>query len=507
MTGGLKAFLLMVFFGFALEILPLVPASLAGVAAVIAVWVLALLAMRPREAQCIELRDDVVRLPKSWGSPEIVEIPYAELRSAGYTGKGRQLRLAIRSTRTTTEFPLSAFVDTNVLPLLREELYARLERIEGGPRLSEFMREQALIDERVWEYKPFVTYALCAVLAATFLVVAFLTSQQTDFALIRFGALVPSLVRDGQWWRLLSSAFLHANVLHVWVNGTSLFFLGALLERSLGASRFTVIYATSAAAGSVFSVAFIRSIFSVGASGAIFGLLGALAVLHWHWCRQLPAGVAQSRRWWIVIVGLNVAVPVMVSQIDYMAHVGGLLFGALTTWILVRGSKAVELPLSAGTRLRGLSIGCAALVAVACGLAGWHGREPQMEEQLAVAHRILVDASSTPEEKYIVAWAIAADQLRPPEDRNEEWLHLALKVTSAAIAEKPDNAHYYDAQSHLLYRLGRLDEAIAAEKKALNLATDDGEAANYKQFYYSLNQDRFEAQVRDIEAQRQIKGN
>jgi membrane associated rhomboid family serine protease len=160
--------------------------------------------------------------------------------------------------------------------------------------------------------------------------------------------LVPTLVRmgaNGKWalegepWRLLSSAWLHAGVLHVLVNSYVLYSLGGFLERMFGMSRFIVLYVMAALGGGIASAMLSDAALSVGASGAIWGVLGASVALAWRPADLVPAAVLpQFRRNAVVNVLINLAIS-FAPNIDMMAHFGGGLVGAalVLTGVITRG--------------------------------------------------------------------------------------------------------------------------------------------------------------------------
>lgn len=153
--------------------------------------------------------------------------------------------------------------------------------------------------------------------------------------LITFGAKVNDLIDRGEVWRLFTAMFLHIGIIHLAVNQYSLYVVGALLERFIGAVRFTVLYVVAGLCGSLASYWFSPNAISAGASGAIFGLLGALGVfflLH----RTLFGSAANRMLSNIVLVAaINLALGASFPGIDNWAHVGGLLGGILTGALLV----------------------------------------------------------------------------------------------------------------------------------------------------------------------------
>ena len=142
------------------------------------------------------------------------------------------------------------------------------------------------------------------------------------------------IVGEGEWWRLFSAGFLHAGLIHLLVNLYALRALGFVVERLWGTRRFFVIYVAALGLGNLASLAVTRGV-SVGASGAVFGLFGAVAVFSTVY-RQFVRPAARKRLWinLAVVAALNVALGILVPFIDNAAHAGGLVAGVLAALIL-----------------------------------------------------------------------------------------------------------------------------------------------------------------------------
>jgi rhomboid protease GluP len=147
--------------------------------------------------------------------------------------------------------------------------------------------------------------------------------------LVTFGANVPALVlRDGQWWRLFTSMFLHIGIFHLILNGWALYQLGALFEILLGSSRLAGVYLVSGLAGSFASLFWTKGL-SAGASGAIFGLMGALIAFLLR-RREMLTPAAKSLLGQLVLwAGINVFIGFTTPGIDNAAHLGGCAAGFL----------------------------------------------------------------------------------------------------------------------------------------------------------------------------------
>ncbi len=173
--------------------------------------------------------------------------------------------------------------------------------------------------------RPVVTYTLIGVTAAIFLM-QFATG--INAAAGDWGMWPVGIAIDGEWWRLVTAAFLHGSWLHLAFNMYVLFALGPTLERILGHGRYLILYVLAALGGGVASYVFsdIRTV-SVGASGAIFGLMGALIVAG----RRLRYDITQV----LVLLGINVVIGFISPGVDWRAHLGGLVTGAAVAAIMV----------------------------------------------------------------------------------------------------------------------------------------------------------------------------
>ena len=130
------------------------------------------------------------------------------------------------------------------------------------------------------------------------------------------------MVSAGEWWRLITSGFLHASLLHIGSNMLALFFIGRALEPALGSLRLAVIYFVSLAAGSLGVIIVEPDALSIGASGAIFGLMGAFVIF----ARSRGISVMQSGIGPVIL--LNLAITFTIPGISIGGHLGGLAGGA-----------------------------------------------------------------------------------------------------------------------------------------------------------------------------------
>ena len=170
---------------------------------------------------------------------------------------------------------------------------------------------------------PMITYWLIAVNVILY-VVPILFGQYND--LINNYSVWGPAIREGQVYRLFTGMFLHGGLVHLLFNCYALYVIGSQVESFLGKFKFLVIYLVAGISGALFSMIFGGNYASIGASGAIFGLMGALVYFGYHY-RVYLGNVVRSQI--IPLIVLNLALGFFVTGIDNFAHIGGLIGGTL----------------------------------------------------------------------------------------------------------------------------------------------------------------------------------
>ena len=193
--------------------------------------------------------------------------------------------------------------------------------------LNQKSLEESKTVEKVFKIKkPIITYSIIAINIIVFILMYILGNGSTDpYTLIKFGANYRGSVINHEFYRLITCAFIHIGFMHLTLNTYSLYVIGVQLESYFGKLKYIIIYLFSAITASLMSVILTDSI-SAGASGALFGLLGALLYFGYHY-RVFLGGVLKSQIIPLIIV--NLAFGFMMSGIDNAAHIGGLIGGFL----------------------------------------------------------------------------------------------------------------------------------------------------------------------------------
>lgn len=179
--------------------------------------------------------------------------------------------------------------------------------------------------------RPSVTYALIAVNVVVYLITAAqsasVMNNTAGSGLYERFSLVPGLVARGEWWRLIGSGFLHFGLLHLAVNMYALYVVGVACENALGKLRYGLVYAVGLIGGSTAVMFGAWNGQTAGASGAIFGLFGAVLIILLR--------LRRNPNMMIAVIVINVIISVSVPGISWLGHLGGFIAGTAATAAIV----------------------------------------------------------------------------------------------------------------------------------------------------------------------------
>lgn len=209
-----------------------------------------------------------------------------------------------------------------------------------GMRCPECARQRTKVVRGVGEASPLssapATFILIALNAA-----AFLAEIATGGGGLRVGAsslvldfgLFGPLVNEGEWYRLVTSGFLHASLLHIGFNMFALFFLGRILEPSIGTPRFLAVYVASLLGGAFGALLLDPNALTIGASGAIFGIFGATFVIaRWRGFDAVASSIG-------IVLLINLAFSFGAANISLGGHLGGLAAGLICGGAVIAGDR------------------------------------------------------------------------------------------------------------------------------------------------------------------------
>ncbi len=217
---------------------------------------------------------------------------------------------------------------------------SRLKRLEAIlteythiPRLEKYRpMDLGSVNRAVRDKKPVITRGIIAINVLMWILMT-LAGGSTDIGvLIRFGAMYSPLVLRGEYWRFITPMFLHVGFMHLAFNSYALYQLGGLAEKIYGVYRFIVIYGVAGICGSFFSFVFTQAV-SAGASGAIFGMLGALLYFGGRRPGVFRKGFMANL---VTILLINLFIGFSNPGIDNFAHLGGLAGGYISSRFLLK---------------------------------------------------------------------------------------------------------------------------------------------------------------------------
>lgn len=334
--------------------------------------------------------------------------------------------------------------------------------------------------------KPILTYTLIIINVAVFLALMGLAGFNAGLygdLLLRYGAKINGNIVAGEYWRLFTAMFLHGGLVHLLINSFSLNVVGTITENIYGRRRFIVIYLVAGIVGNLVSLCF-SAYPGVGASGAIFGLLGAMLYLGIQNPEFMRSGFGKD------ILGmavLNLAYGFTASGIDNFAHMGGLVGGFLATGVLT----ASVARFSVNTRfLSALVLGAVSAGAVYYGLT-----KPLNVEQSYISRLMALEAAQQWEAMQV--YGIGRLQGLPPGSAVRSDI-LYYVVRSSALQGDTVSAEKYSRElavldpafgnyllGLVLFDLSRFDEAAQA--------LDQAEAAGYDQDRIKVLRDQIAA--------------
>ena len=317
----------------------------------------------------------------------------------------------------------------------------------------------------------FVAYSMIAACLGIFIAMALQGVSVMNPApqqLIAWGANFPPLTGNGQWWRLVTSMFLHVGLIHLAVNMYALYNLGPIIERLFGNVGFFILYMLSGISGSLASHAFSMGGSSAGASGAIFGLFGGMLAFTVGQHGAVPARFLSSIRNNAILFGLiNLGIGFTIPNVDNSAHLGGLA-GGLVCGLILR--KRFSPDVARGRWLRNLV--CAVLVSGA--LTAWAVSLPPnvfgelqkiqvLESRAVEAFRTVIADQKAGKDSTELAKRVETDVLVPWREAREKVNSLTRWPGSAPLDTVKDYFRLKEEGYEMAVRALR-DDATLAEK-------------------------------------------
>lgn len=226
------------------------------------------------------------------------------------------------------------------------ELFKKITNDINKKNVTESKKAEEILTPK----KPYVTYTLIGINILMFILMyIFGKGSEDTYTLYKFGALFKNAVVNGEYFRIIASAFLHIGVVHLALNMYALNIIGKQIESFYGKYKFLIIYFFSAIIGSFMSLIFAaENTISAGASGAIFGLLGAMLYFGFYFRSYFGNSLIKQIG---LIILLNLAIGFMTPSIGNAAHIGGLLGG-----LVISSAVGIKYKTSKSSKINGIII-------------------------------------------------------------------------------------------------------------------------------------------------------
>jgi len=344
-----------------------------------------------------------------------------------------------------------------------ENLFRELSRrIAEGPGGVEQLERMAAIEVEARNAGPLrATWAMAGLCVAIFVLQLFVGP-----AIEAVGNFTPAFFRDGDTWRVVTANLIHAAPhfpLHLGLNMLALVVLGALVERPLGAARTVTIMGVSGVCAMLAS-GLIESVPVVGASGVVFGLVGAAIWLEFAWADRLPAWWRYPRRSLLLLLVINGVIGFMVPVISGSAHMGGFLGGFVATALLTRSPADAQRP---ARWILASSVAVVAITGLAVASAGWELMRPG-DYTARHAARLAHLPGISVFELNNNAWLIAIST-----DPSRELMEAALLLAEQAADEtERKDPNILDTLAEVQFALGWPERAVETIDEAIAYAPE-----------------------------------
>lgn len=179
-----------------------------------------------------------------------------------------------------------------------------------------------------------ITFIFLTVMILYFIFITLNGGTTNINSLIKYGAFYPPFILQyGQYYRFITSIFIHIGVSHIFFNGYSLYIFGPQIERLLGSKKYLLFFLLTGIGGNILTYIFNFISISAGASGSLFGIFGAfLYLIH----RRPGMITSEGRKSILSLLGINLALTILVPSISITAHLGGLIMGYLLSYIFIK---------------------------------------------------------------------------------------------------------------------------------------------------------------------------
>ena len=337
---------------------------------------------------------------------------------------------------------------------------------EGG-------EEKLNIREKLGESYVSIT-PICSITISIILLIFFLLQQiminnsNIMFELLRLGGLNKCLLLSGEYFRVTNTVFLHLNFLHLIINIFTLIIFGSLIEHIIGKVNIAVIFLISGIFGSLLSAIFEQYVVTIGASGAIYGIIGAYLFIRIKYRNVLPTIIKAQQGWFLFLIfSLSIGFSLISSSSDFFCHFGGLIAGFFYTMILSYVSKNKINSFYLGNKIINIVLIITIIFYIINLVYGskflFSYNSPKAYESYIIESFLDKNGGiSSDQEINFISYYIANKQ--EPEINK---LQKAKTMMETVVDRRPNNHQCKDTLALIYFKLGLFDEAILLQKQAI----------------------------------------
>lgn len=413
---------------------------------------------RTTRPEIIEILPRVLRLPFEAAS---VDVPLDEIEGLALE-EGNRPGLFVSTARFVVFYPRARFASAEAARAAHEAIKERIALLPGGTQKVAHLDSSRSV-ELGPARRPWGSEGLAAlfVLVMGLAVVTGSISITDPLSVLRLGVNARVLVSAGDWWRIPASIVLHLDLIHLLLIVMSLLGLGVAAERLLGTRGFLAVFLGAALAGALSSAAFPEGApFTMGASGGVFGLLGALLYVYWRFRGRIPLRFQIPERTWFGMLAVNFVLPLLVPSVDGAMHLGGMVAGVLLAMLVAGDARSV--PVTAASRTTTALVGVLGAVCLVGMIAALRAYDQDVAgRKLAVVRTLVGLEYADPTFLNVVAWGYA---IAP--DATADELSVAEKLAERAV-DLRDDPSLRDTWATLAFRRGDVERAIGLEVEAL----------------------------------------
>lgn len=390
----------------------------------------------PGSPRQIRFHDGQVDLPRSPNSRRTTTLRLDEIRTIVPLVSRGQPAVVLDSHKPTQIYTASDFAHPELWRVFMQQVIERIGNSPDGFEQLRSMQSLSRLSQTTSSLPPTFTRRFLWIIAIIFAAQVFLSPPFDVLQYIYFGANIPSLViSEGQWWRIITANLLHGNTLHFAVNAFALFFLGTFTERLFGRPQTIVLILATAIAGALASFFFSGALASVGISTALYGLIGAFLALHLRFFDEIPPPYRQTKRWWVVILTLNLGLTLAVPAIDTFGHLGGLAAGLLSGFLLLRSQHHFRPRPTSGWLTNLAAAVLIALFAFSSAMALSYSLDDHPDDEIIVATTLLERADE--ENPFLLAHTTHQWTFHGTRNEDIDLILARLAIKSASMTDDP----------------------------------------------------------------------